>query len=762
MTLSVLFAVAVAVPAAAFRLGDVRAVVWADGLDRIEGQWGYYGAKELAENLSKVTGKQVAFLSESHAPTNGVVIYVGDCAATRSAGLSAAKLRNAEWRTVTRPGVAYVVAKTGMACSYGCTDFLERFARYFYLVLDMRDPFKVDPDRTVPVSDRVRRHAVYNRTKHVYGKRWPKTSANYGARHSRRTAARSFVEIEPELIPSKACAENHSYFDYVPPEKYAKEHPEYYSLGPDGQRHFKRNDQSELCFSNPEVFDIAYASLVGFVEKDRAGKRKGEWPVIYDFSQMDNCGYLCLCPECKRVIAKYNRTPDGHAEGGDQGLQLEFVNRLARKIRERYPDVIIRTFAYVSTEEPPKEGTIRPEPNVMIRMCDLYSKCDDQLPLEHPFNVHRRELIEQWKELAKHLEVWDYHLGGTPLDVSVDAIAADIRFLHGLGIDTVYDETHYNGSIFFELCYFVSAQIYREPRRDVDTLVGVWCGIFGKGAPDMRRAIDFWRKVTLENPPASAANWHMRVLPYMTAANLEKFVGMMRAAYAKESAGLCRARISRAIAEAEKELLAVYRRTPGMGKRYGTLRADYIAKAEEGFSDCDLWETERQRELKAIREDLEVAELHFDDLPAAFDGTAADALHCLDWHGMVCSGRASKVADPKSTRGTAGRFVPEHAEFWARLNDNELHTNQNFQFHPVRDGEYHWTKVGIGNIARNSYIGFPYLNPIKFNLPHLYIECDGLPVNPNWYEYWVSCRIDGEGAFYVDRLAMRRVPPPKK
>ena len=75
-----------------------------------------------------------------------------------------------------------------------------------------------------------------------------------------------------------------------------------------------------------------------------------------------------------------------------------------------------------------------------------------------------------------------------------------------------------------------------------------------------------------------------------------------------------------------------------MGKRYGTLRADYIAKAEEGFSDCDLWESERQRELKAIREDLEVAELHFDDLPAAFDGTAADALHCLDWHGMVCSG----------------------------------------------------------------------------------------------------------------------------
>ena len=67
--------------------------------------------------------------------------------------------------------------------------------------------------------------------------------------------------------------------------------------------------------------------------------------------------------------------------------------------------------------------------------------------------------------------------------------------------------------------------------------------------------------------------------------------------------------------------------------------------------------------------------------------------------------------------------------------------------------------MGIGRIHRNSWLGFAQDNAISFRMPHLYIECDGLPVDPNWYEFWVSCRQDGD-TLYFDRLALRRVPPP--
>ena len=743
----------------AFRLGDVVAVAYEGRLGSLPRQFGYFGAKDLAENLSKVIGRKVAFVEEAKAPADGVVVYVGDTRASRAAGIDAAPLRRGEWRLVTRPGAAYVVANTGLAANWGCTDFLERFADYWYLVLDMQDPFEVRPDRAVPCGDAVGRHATYWRILHCYGRRWPKTSSRNGANFSRRAAGRIIdEEFDPEWLPSRQCATNHSFFDYVPPEKYAKEHPEYYSMGRDGRRHFRRNNDSQLCFSNPAVFDIAYDSLVKFVEKDRAGKKKGEWPVIYDFSQMDNCGQLCLCDDCRKTIAKYNRKPGGHAEGGDAGLQMEFVNRLARKIRERYPDVIIRTFAYVSTDCPPA-GDVAYEKNVMICLCDLYSQCDHQLPLAHPFNAKRRELIETWKRLAPHIEIWDYHLGAA-LDVSVDAIASDIRFFRSLGIDRIHDETHYTGSIFFTLNYFVAAQLYRDPSRDVEKMVERWCRIFGRGSDDMLKTVNFLRRIIRENPPTSAANWHARVLPYMNEANLLELLRMMKAAYAKETPGLCRGRISRAISETQKELLAIYRRTPGATAKYAKLRAEYVPLAKEGLAFADYDDAERNRELAAVEENLSLAELKFDDLPPAFDGVPEDEMHCLDWRRMRCVKEKSElVDDPLSSTGKVGRCRPEHKEFWARLNDNELYTNQNLRFHPLPDGKYHWLKVGTGSLARNSYIGFPYLNPVQFPLQQLYIECDGMPVNPNWYEFWVSCRQDGD-MMYFDRLALKRVPPP--
>lgn len=744
----------------AFKLGEISAVAWERRLSSIPRQFGYYGAKDLAENLSKAIGRKVPLVAEDKAPTNGVVIYVGDTHAARKAGIDASRLRRGEWHLATRPGAAYIVANTGLAANYGCTDFLERHADYYYLTLDMKDPFTVCPQRIVPCSEKVSRHSMYWRTLHCYDRKWPRTSSRYGAHFSRRTAGRIIdEEFDPECLPSRQTDTSHSFFDYVPPEKYAKEHPEYYSLGKDGKRHTRRNDNSQLCLSNPDVFDIAYSSLVDFVKKDRAGKKNNEWPVIYDFSQMDNSDHLCLCKDCQRTIARYNHTPGGHAEGGDAGLQMEFVNRLARKIREQYPDVIIRTFAYVSTDHPPKGG-IRPEENVIICLCDLYSQCVHQLPLAHPMNAKRRKLIEEWRKLTSRLEIWDYHLGSPALDVCVDALASDIRYFKSIGIDRIQDETHYTGSIFFTLNYFVAAQLYRDPSRDLEDMVSRWCKIFGRGEKDMHRAVSFLRRIIGMNPPTSMANWHNRVLPWINEENLNKLLGMMQAAYEKEESGLCRGRIARAIAETQKELLKIHRRTPGYGEKYRALREAYIPMAKEGITFADYEESERTRSLAAIEEDLALAELVFDDLPDAFVGVPADAMHCLDHRRMRCiRGKAQLADDPLSPSGKAGRCSPQHPSFWARLNDHERRSNQNFRFHPVPDGAYHWLRVGVGDLARNSYIGFPYLNPVAFPLTHLYIECDGLPVNPNWYEFWVSCRQDGE-YLYFDRLALRRVSPP--
>lgn len=37
--------------------------------------------------------------------------------------------------------------------------------------------------------------------------------------------------------------------------------------------------------SNPNVYDIVFASLKKFVEADRKDKKPGEYPLVYDFTQ---------------------------------------------------------------------------------------------------------------------------------------------------------------------------------------------------------------------------------------------------------------------------------------------------------------------------------------------------------------------------------------------------------------------------------------------------------------------------------------------
>ena len=195
-------------------------------------------------------------------------------------------------------------------------------------------------------------------------------------------------------------------------------------MTPDGKRRGVRNSQSQLCYTNPDTYQHVLAALLKFIAADRV-KYPENPPLVYDFTQQDNSDFLCLCPSCKKVIAKYNRVEGGHKEGGDAGLQLEFVNRLARDVRTQYSDVQIRTFAYVSTERAPNPGSIQIEPNVRIWWCDVYSKSDHTIPLCTPghYNEHQKKELEEWFSFTPNIEIWDYMLyHNRGLEVTADAV----------------------------------------------------------------------------------------------------------------------------------------------------------------------------------------------------------------------------------------------------------------------------------------------------------------------------------------------------
>ena len=766
---------------AAFKLKDVSCVIYDDSFLELVGKdrphiWGYSAARDLSKALSLVADRKVALVSESKAAkVSPVCIYLGNTEAAKKAGLDAGKLMRGEFRIVIRPGVAYILANTGMAATYAVAEFLQRYADYYFCLISGDDPYVVQAERTVPVADFTAKHAFYVRSYNLWGRTYPKTCASNGGDFTRRARCRTWwPELEPEHSFSNLPGPynpSHTYFAYCQPAKYAKDHPEYFSMDRNGRRRFTANSGSQLCLTNKDVFEIVWSNLCEFVEKDRA-KFGANAPSVYDFSQMDNCDHICLCPECRKVIAKYDRK-GGNKDGGDAGLQLEFVNRLARRAAEKFPGVIIRTFAYVSTDVPPKGGIV-PESNVMIWYCDLYSKCSDMLPLEHPFNARSYNLLKEWRKLTNNIEVWDYYLNDGTW-VAVDAIAADIRLFKRMGITRIGPESIFRRQPFYELNMFVTSQLYFDPNQDLEMLVEKWCRVYGKGAAKMKKAIDFLRKIILENPPKDYAGWHNGVWPWRTPQNLEKFCELVKEAYVEESEGCkYRARMAAPLADVSKYLMRLYKSTPGCEAKYESKRNDYRKYALEDLAQTYVAPPEAERDRKEVDKTLALMDLEFRDLPKELKSVPKSELHFVDWRNMyVPLKQACAITnDVPQPGGVAYRWnISQKKEppFNCSMLDEDLQTNHLHPFTPPADGKWHWMKIAVDRLGRGGWVGLPYIgdNSISFRIQHLYVESDGMEYDPNVYEMWISCKYGGDvtdeqKGLFVDRLILRRVGGEKK
>lgn len=746
------------------RLADVAVVAEDAYFTETTKSWGLAAARDLTNALARVTGRAIPLYRESQAPTGlAAPLYLGDTRAARAAGLAPDTLKRAEFRVKVTPDRAFLVGSTGMAGSYAVTDFLSKQADYDFMTMDGDDPFVCAPERRMSLCDVRRRHSVYARHFSLWGARYPRTSERFFPAYGRRTGLAVSAEIEGEELPSTASGRTcHSFFRFVPPEKYAKTHPEYYGMDETGAR--PSLPYGELCLTNPDVKRIVWESLEAFIAKDRAGKASG-WPLLYDFSQEDNCDYLCLCPRCREVIARYNRVPGGHKEGGDAGLLLEFVNELARKAAAKYPGVVLRTFAYVSTEDLP-DGIV-PERNVMPWVCDLYTRSDHTRPLTHPFNRSRLDMIRTWAATSSQIELWDYYLYSADFpEVQVDAISADTRLFRELGIRRVYVENHFARQPFFELNTFVMGRCYQDPDADVSDLVLRGCRMFGAGAPEMEEAVSFLRAALAEAPPSDAAAWHARVLPWRTVANMERVLALADRALGKPLAAPARARVARVAESAVRELLRLMKNRPELKARREALKARYRALAELALDDSPLDEAERTRDRADIAKYLDTLDIRFRDLPDELKGVPESDLIMQNVSSVyIAPHEGERMVDPESEASRVIRWLPwKGAEppTEACFDDREGKRITPFAFKPVMRPGYRWYRLGVARVTRTCELYVPIR--LAWYTSDNYIECDGMDDDPNWYEFWLSVKWDADPftsdrskGFFLDRLVLRRV-----
>ena len=769
---------------AAIRVADaVVAVNFDTGACKAGREWTKSALDDLTNVVFKTTGRLLPVFAEGEEPGDArAVIYLGDTKAARAAGVDPSAMRNGDWRVKAVPGKVFVYGKTGKGASFAMTEFVERFCGYAFLSPDGEDPFVYNPGLEVPVCDVAVKPAIYDRGIYHgvrYTSRFSKDEMPMWDRFSRRRRAPEFYGAEMENTRRisgqvKSC---HSFYEYLPPAKYFKEHPEWYSMNKAGKRTAKLNAESQLCFSNREMWKELLKSLERFVERDRR-QNPTNYPCIYDFSQMDNSDFICLCPECKKVIAKYNRVPGGHKEGGDAGLVLECVNWLAREIARKYPDVQIRTFAYVSTGCAPKPGTIAVEPNVVIRWCDVYSVSDHSRPLETPGHFNEKQAAElgDWLKLTKNVHLWDYMLYGDSYpEVCVEAFAGDARFFAKNGLSTIFMETEYGRQPFYLLNYYLLSQLYIDPSQDPWALVRSWCRVYGPAADEMYEAIRFADRIALESPTSTSYDWHIRRLPWRTRENMEALAALVRKAYAKLGPDRPRerARVAHVLSSTLQEIIRMLmpKTDAESRKALEAAKAEFLECSDYYAANGCICEADRPKVKTKAHDVIDLMSLKFKDLPPELKDVPADDLVCVDYHRSW-----NKNEDPSSERGytTVAKWGSMKFGFPTGCGIYDWGTKDSYPFSikatGAVEGKYSWQKLGVAHLGSHTGFWFPssWLNRIE--LRAYYILADGLPVDPNWYEVWVSVKIEGPTAFpgssrkdllALDRMALRRVQPPK-
>ncbi len=428
-------------------------------------------ADELQHYLTQIVGGDFPVLSEGTALKNPLAVYIGDTQFAAKAGFSKSTFGEEEWLVKTQRNALILSGGGTRGTLYATYHFLEDECGVRWW-----NPFEetVPKLKTLSIPTLDKRGTPTFRSRAIY-------SGASGAAYERFTA-RSRLNGPPIGIAEGGLSEYnlpsvHSFFRYLPPEKYFKDHPDWY-LVPTGGTPTVANAQ--LCLSNQEMREEFLKVLREKIRADRVKAKADNVPPtkIYDVSQNDN-GVGFVCGDNKALVER---------EGAESAALLDFVNYLADGIKDEFPDVIIDTLAYISGEKAPK--TMQARDNVQIVLTD--TKSNVLLPITAERNSFMRENVEQWAKHSKNLRIWDYNItyvqpqSPTP---TMQTFPIDLRFFRQHNVEGMFIEFEEPlTSDMRDMKLWVLSKLLENPHQDYNVLVNEFTdGFYGPAGVYIRQ-----------------------------------------------------------------------------------------------------------------------------------------------------------------------------------------------------------------------------------------------------------------------------------
>jgi len=267
----------------------------------------------------------------------------------------------------------------------------------------------------------------------------------------------------------------HTFQILMPPERYFKNHPEYFALVNN-----RRLSDAQLCLSNPEVINTLKENLRAEIEKNPSKKY---WSV----SQND-CYNYCECEDCKAMYKKY---------GSVSGAYIHMANELAKE----FPDKQISTLAYQFTRSAPTN--IIPLKNVNIMFCSI--ECNRSKPISQ--DIRSQDFVtdmKNWSKLTNNIFLWDYVVQFknylTPFP-NFHVLQPNIQFFSENNVNMMFQQgSGERWSDLSDLKQYLISKLLWNKDADVDSIVNDFMHYYyGPAEPFIKSYYELTHKAIKEN-----------------------------------------------------------------------------------------------------------------------------------------------------------------------------------------------------------------------------------------------------------------------
>ena len=267
----------------------------------------------------------------------------------------------------------------------------------------------------------------------------------------------------------------HAFNTWLPPDRYAKDHPDYWTGG-------------YVCLSHPDVARLMAENINKWLDENPEADAVDLWH--------NDGGGFCHCPKCTPVRSGADA---GEAEAAYARTYIEFVNRVAALVAPRHPKVLLNFLAYSHVTDCPAHAEPLAD-NVLVGFC-LFPRPTQRTmrPLEtSPQELDRnlRRQIPGWQKLSKNFYIYEYYTLSNWHEAwktvkfwsMVSMIREDIGFFRRIGVDGLSSDLW--EADWCPLNMYAFGKLTWNPELTTDEIIADFCRrYYGKASDSM---IAYW------------------------------------------------------------------------------------------------------------------------------------------------------------------------------------------------------------------------------------------------------------------------------